>query len=227
MTIRHRFSSVDQVANSWWRHQMEKFSAFLAICAGNSPVTGEFPAQKPVTRNLDVFVDLRLNKRLRKQSWDWWFEMPSRSLWRHCNVCPAASAPTSISKISRYRFRRSGTVGKGVDRMCAKSEGSILWKSTPAKYDFSRFVSIYILLFVFVWYVCLNVFESNMLDSIVEGILVMFDFECSQETTALSVFENTDNTKTKGFLQISIDIGITGQHFIDYTCITSPKLHDE
>ena len=29
---------------------METFSAFLAICAGNSPVTGEFPAQRPVTR---------------------------------------------------------------------------------------------------------------------------------------------------------------------------------
>ena len=30
---------------SWWRHQMETFSALLAICAGNSPVTGEFPAK--------------------------------------------------------------------------------------------------------------------------------------------------------------------------------------
>ena len=49
---------------SWWRHQMETFSALLAICAGNSPVTGEFPAQRPVTRSFDVFFDLRLNKRL-------------------------------------------------------------------------------------------------------------------------------------------------------------------
>ena len=31
----------------WWRHQMETFSELLAICAGNSPVTGEFPAQRP------------------------------------------------------------------------------------------------------------------------------------------------------------------------------------
>ena len=44
---------------------METFSALLAICAGNSPVPGEFPAQRPVTRSLDVFFDLRLNKRLR------------------------------------------------------------------------------------------------------------------------------------------------------------------
>ena len=43
---------------------METFAALLAICAGNSPVTGEFPAQRPVPRNFDVFFDVRLNKRL-------------------------------------------------------------------------------------------------------------------------------------------------------------------
>ena len=51
-----------------------------------SPVnSGEFPAQRPVTRSFDVFFDLRLNKRLSKQSWGWWFEMSSRPLWRHFN----------------------------------------------------------------------------------------------------------------------------------------------
>ena len=54
---------------TWWRHQMEIFSAILAICARNSPVFGEFPAQRPVTRIFDVFFDLRLNNRLNKQSW--------------------------------------------------------------------------------------------------------------------------------------------------------------
>ena len=44
---------------SWWRHQMETFSALLAICAGNSPVPGEFPTQRPVTRSFDVYFDLR------------------------------------------------------------------------------------------------------------------------------------------------------------------------
>ena len=67
---------------SWWRHQMETFSALLAICAGNSPVPGEFPAQRPVMRSFDVYFDLRLNKRLSKQSWGWWFETLSRPLWR-------------------------------------------------------------------------------------------------------------------------------------------------
>ena len=46
---------------------METFSALLAICAGNSPVPGEFPAQRPVTRNFDVFFGLRPNKLLSKQ----------------------------------------------------------------------------------------------------------------------------------------------------------------
>ena len=41
---------------------METFSVSLAICAGNSPVTGEFPTQRPVTRSFDVFFGLRLNK---------------------------------------------------------------------------------------------------------------------------------------------------------------------
>ena len=68
-----------------WRHQMETFSALLALCAGNSPATGEFPSQSPVTRSFDVFFALCLNKRSSKQSLGWWFETPSRSSWRHCN----------------------------------------------------------------------------------------------------------------------------------------------
>ena len=43
---------VNSPFDTWWRHQMETFSALLALCAGNSPVTGEFPAQRPVTRSL-------------------------------------------------------------------------------------------------------------------------------------------------------------------------------
>ena len=70
---------------TWWRHQMETFSALLAICAGNSPVTGESPAQMPVTRSLDVFFNLRLNKQLSKQSWGWWLAALSRPIWRCCN----------------------------------------------------------------------------------------------------------------------------------------------
>ena len=73
-------------AVSWWRHQMETFSALLALCVGNSSFIGEFPSQRPVTRRFGVFCDLRLNKQLSKQSWGWWFEAPLRSLWRHRSV---------------------------------------------------------------------------------------------------------------------------------------------
>ena len=45
---------------------METFSALLALCAGNSPVTGEFLTQRPVTRGFDVLFDLRMNQQLSK-----------------------------------------------------------------------------------------------------------------------------------------------------------------
>ena len=47
---------------------------------------GQIPTQRPVTRSFDVFFDLRLNKRLSKQSWGWWLEALSLPLWRHRNV---------------------------------------------------------------------------------------------------------------------------------------------
>ena len=83
-----RFGVVSRSPYSGRHHGMMTSSngnTLLAFCAGNSPVTGEFPAQRPVTRSFDVFIDLRLNKQFSKQSWGWWFEVPSRSLWRQCN----------------------------------------------------------------------------------------------------------------------------------------------
>ena len=77
-----------------FHHHSETFSALLALCAGNSPVTGEFPSQRTVTRSFDVSFDLRLNKRLSKQSRRW-FETPWRSLWRRCN----GSKPISNDKL--------------------------------------------------------------------------------------------------------------------------------
>ena len=71
--------------STWWRHQMETFSALLAICVENSPVTGEFPAQRPVTRSLDVFFEMRPHKRLINNGEAASFETPLHPLWRHCN----------------------------------------------------------------------------------------------------------------------------------------------
>ena len=72
--------------SSWRRHQMQTFSVLLAFCAGNSPVTGEFPTQRPVTRSFDIFFDLHLNQQLGKQWRLRWFETISRSVWRLCDA---------------------------------------------------------------------------------------------------------------------------------------------
>ena len=78
---------------AWWElshHRMmtsSKWNIFRVtgpLC-GKSPVTGEFPAQRPVTRSFDIFFDPRLNKQLNKQSWGLWFETLWRSSWRHRN----------------------------------------------------------------------------------------------------------------------------------------------
>ena len=103
----------------WWRHKMETFSALLALCAGNSPLTGEFPAQRPVTRSFDVFFDLHLNKHLSKQSRGWWFEMSSCWLWRHRNATVkyntystgklSSSRSGGFVEIANHRYHRSNT----------------------------------------------------------------------------------------------------------------------
>ena len=67
-----------------WKH-FPRYWPFVGE-GGSWPATGEFPSQRPVTRRFDVFFDLRLNRRLSKQSRPRWFETQSRSLWRHYNA---------------------------------------------------------------------------------------------------------------------------------------------
>ena len=74
------------IVDQRWRHELETFSALLALYEEGPPVTGGFPSKRPVTQNFDVFFDMRLNKQLSKQSGRRWFETPWRSLWRHCNA---------------------------------------------------------------------------------------------------------------------------------------------
>ena len=76
-----------QLVNSkfWWLHQIETFSALLSICAGNSPVPGEIPAKRSVTRSFDFFFWSAPDIWLSKQSWGCWFETPSRPVWWHRN----------------------------------------------------------------------------------------------------------------------------------------------
>ena len=88
---------------------METFSLLLAFWAGISPVTPEFPSQRPVTQSFDVSFDLRLNKWLYKPSgrtpviWE-----PSRSSWRHCND------PEIIENFSSCQIWRTATQSTSV-----------------------------------------------------------------------------------------------------------------
>ena len=109
---------------SWWRHRIKIFSALLALYAGNSPVTGEFPPQRPLTRSFDVFFDLRLN--------GWVNNQDAGDLRRHrakCNVTvmcriviqwsgqPSDLATFNVSLLSHFelvkRFKLRGSVHYG------------------------------------------------------------------------------------------------------------------
>ena len=93
IAIHHRYK--DHCLDTDWIHKQFSWAHHDVIkwkhCPRYWPLRGEFtgpgesPAQRPVTQSFDVFYDLRPNKRLSKQSWGWWFETPSGSLWRHCN----------------------------------------------------------------------------------------------------------------------------------------------
>ena len=88
---------------------METFSALLALCAENSPVPGEFPAQRPVTRSFDVFFDLHLYKRLSKKPWGWWFEtllayhcLATKHILAKCTQCISANNQVGQWKVHRW-----------------------------------------------------------------------------------------------------------------------------
>ena len=96
-----------------WKH----FPRYWPFCAGISPIAGEFPAQRPVTRSFDVFFDLRLNQQLSKWCRRWCFETPSRSLWRHCNG-PAAEKTGEIYTV------QTGACHIMQRRVCMQSNSS-------------------------------------------------------------------------------------------------------
>ena len=102
-----------RIWHPWWRHQMETFSALLALYAGNSPVTGEFTAQRPVIWSFGVFFDLRRNKPLSKHLWGWWFETPPHPLWRHCNAFPSLSINQlqTVTSIKVNCLNQSSNIG--------------------------------------------------------------------------------------------------------------------
>ena len=108
---------------------METFSALLAICAGNSPVPGEIPTQRPVTRSFNVYFDLRPNKRLSKQWWGWWFETQSCPLWCHRNVWYDTHKPWVHVYTTRKLSPRDY-----LNRMIGTQKQSMIHKSSSVDY---------------------------------------------------------------------------------------------
>ena len=123
--------------SSWWRHQTETFSVLLALCVGNLLDTGDSPSQRPVTRGFDVFFDLRLNKRFNKQPGGWWFETPSCSVWRHCNVGNKGQLSENIcmtnATMSRSN-RRAAFYFVNIQFECLNLSGAIM-SLLPAECD--------------------------------------------------------------------------------------------
>ena len=77
-----------------------------------------FPTQRPATRSFDVFIDLRLNTRLSKQSWDWWFGTPLCSLWRHCNELYELRCVCFWKELSKWYSRKRLTLRLSILLTC-------------------------------------------------------------------------------------------------------------
>ena len=91
----HWSEQFSKISLKWQRDNFMMTSSNGNIFRVTGHLCGEFPAQRPVTRSFDIFFDLRLNKRLSKQSWGWWFERLSCPLWRQCNVPPILYATSN------------------------------------------------------------------------------------------------------------------------------------
>ena len=99
-----------------WKH----FPRYWTFVRGIHRWPVKYPAQRAVTRSFDVCFDLRLNKRLSKQSWGLWLETLSRPLWRHCNDISGTSLSCIINTLVNtmaadgLATQGSGTTRKGI-----------------------------------------------------------------------------------------------------------------
>ena len=104
---------------------------------GEPSVTSGFPSQKPVTRTFDAFFDLRMNKRLSKQPRCQWFETPSRSLWRYCNmVFHTGMTSQGLPYIPRVHLSEGSFVRSPLRWLC--SEEPMVRRSFIPKFLYSE-----------------------------------------------------------------------------------------
>ena len=109
-------SSCSYSCNSWYLlfHddviKWKRFPRYWPFVRGihRSPVNS--PHKGQWRRALIFSLDQRPNKRLSKQSWGWWFETPSRPLWRHCNVFSTAHLGWGHMSVRAFRLTDQWTV---------------------------------------------------------------------------------------------------------------------
>ena len=101
-------------------------------------------AQRPATRSFNVFFDLRLNKPLSKQSWGWWFEMPSRSLWRHCNDHQRLEPSSKLcdDDVIIFRFYTASMLLQRDVRGAIRPSHFLRWVDNSRAFDVSRQASL-------------------------------------------------------------------------------------
>ena len=120
------------------------------LCEGNSPVTGEFPAQRPVTRSFDAFSDHRLNGRLSKQSRGWWL----RRHRTHYDVTVmlsrfVATHPYEAGFWPQFRVIIIGIKASTLHLRCTLSDDitSLFWN----RWQLSQFSNIWMLDWYSIW----------------------------------------------------------------------------
>ena len=114
---------------SWWRHQMEPFSAFMALCAGNSR-SRWIPRTKASDAKLWYFFDLRLNIRLSKQPRGWWFETPLWSLWRQCYDVEVPQTTSRVISSWLYMKQIVGFDFKDYQQGHIRTKSCVCWRCT-------------------------------------------------------------------------------------------------
>ena len=121
-------------------------------------VTGEFPPQMPVMWSFDIFFDLRLNKRLSEQPWGRWFQTPSHSLWRHCNVITVSPLPYGHRKRNTILTKSPSQAAPGVVNL------------TTSRTDCDDFFSPKMTLFPYQWcypYTCATQWYVKVMNPLV------------------------------------------------------------
>ena len=86
--------------NTWWCHQMQIFSALLAILRGNPSVTGRFPSQSQ-WRGALMFSLMCVWTNVWENSRD---AFDLRSHGTHCDVTVTNRGVSAKDRLSKYRF---------------------------------------------------------------------------------------------------------------------------